>query len=163
MLIEILSRLRLLDGLAGVGVLRSLSRRARPQARRAKAHRAEFYRRTWVLAAEKLGATVQPLDGDLLEICRGENRVRVFRNYTPFDDPVTLRVAGNKPLVLRLLEEAGLPVAGHRVFRLRQIGKAVSFLEGAPGPCVVKPAAGTGAGQGVTTGIRKRSQLGYPR
>jgi D-alanine-D-alanine ligase-like ATP-grasp enzyme len=158
-LIEFLSRSRMLEFLAGVGVLRSLSRRARPQARRAKAHRAEFYRRAWELASEELGATVHLLEGDLLEISRDENRVRVFRNYTPLDDPVTLRVAGNKPLVHRLLAEAGLPVTEHRVFRLRQISEAVTFMADAPGPCVVKPAGGTGAGQGVTTGIRKRSQL----
>ena len=159
MFVKVLTRLRLLECLAAFGVLRSLWRRTRPSVRRAKAQRAQFYREAWEDAAKRQGASVQRLTDDLLEIRRGDHRVRVFRNYTPLDDPITLRLAGDKVLVLRLLEEAGLPVTEHLSFRVRTLETAFDFLEHAEGPCVVKPAGGTGAGQGVTTGIVKRSQL----
>jgi ABC-type polysaccharide/polyol phosphate transport system ATPase subunit len=86
---------------------------------------------------------------------------RVRQNCTAIDDPVTLAVALNKTLVNRLLADAGLPVPRGVAFTLRELGQAVAFLEAAPGPCVVKPASGTGGGEGVTTGIRTRRQLAW--
>ena len=150
---------RFLEAVSLLGLARSLCLRIHPDARRAKAQRAGFYRTVWKDAAVALGASVRELDGDVIEIRRAERRTRVFRNYTPLDDPITLRVAGNKPLVLQLMADAGLPIVEHRLFYLRTIQDALAFLAEAGGPCVVEPARGTGAGQGVTTGITKRLQL----
>ena len=159
MLIGLGSRLRFWEVIASIEFLLSLWRRTRPAVRQAKKQRADFYREAWEAAAAAKGATVRRLTDDLLELTRDGDRVRVFRNYTPLDDPNTLRLAGDKALVLSLLEEAGLPVTVHRTFRLKKLAPAIEFLAEAGGPCVVKPAGGTGAGQGVTTGIQKRSQL----
>jgi cyanophycin synthetase len=46
------------------------------------------------------------------------------------------------------------------VFTLHSLRTAEEFLERMAEDCVVKPAKNTGAGQGVTTGIRSRPQLG---
>jgi cyanophycin synthetase len=45
------------------------------------------------------------------------------------------------------------------VFTLGTLHAALAFVEKVGGPCVVKPASGTGGGQGVTTGIRTGRQL----
>ena len=158
-MIRLLARTRVLDALAVFGFFRALWRRTRRAVRRAKGERADFYRQAWEKAALAKGATIRRLTHDLLEITRGEAIVRVERNYTPLDDPVTLRLAGNKGLVLRLLAEAHLPVTHHHEFHVRRIGDALQFLANTDGPCVVKPAGGTGAGEGVTTGITTRRQL----
>ena len=79
-------------------------------------------------------------------------------NYTELDDPVSLRIAGNKPLVHRLLRSQGIPTPAYREFTLKTLTDAAEFLL-QHGTCVVKPAAGTGGGQGVTTGVQTARQL----
>ena len=107
----------------------------------------------------QLGAQVRDLGSNVLAITRDDVRTLVRANYTCLDDPVTLFVAGNKPLVHRRLCQGGLPTPRFLEFRLDQSAPAIEFLENAATPCVMKPAHGTGGGQGVTTGIRTRSQL----
>ena len=127
----------------------------------AERERAAFYRDAWAEAARELGAELRVLEGDLLEIRRGARRARVWRNYTPLDDPVALRVAGDKPLVHRLLAEAGVPTPRHVELRADSLALGRAFLADRSGrPCVVKPASGTGAGEGVTTGVRTPAELG---
>ena len=139
-------------------VRRSLARRS-VVARLALHHRSQFYDRAWREAARELGAELRTLAPCLHEIDFEGVRTRVCRTYTSLDDPVTLDVAGNKPLVYRLLSEAGLPVPRHRAFRPATLARAISFLRHVSGPCVVKPAKDTGAGNGVTTGVIRRSDL----
>ncbi len=155
-----------IPGVLEVGSLVHLARRALRQRYGAEAtagrERTRFYRDAWQEAARALGAELRPLAGELLEIRRGQTRVRVLRNYTPLDDPIALRVAGDKALVHRLLAEAGIPTPPHVVCPVRSLGPARAFLRERGGrPCVVKPASGTGAGEGVSTGVRTQSQLGW--
>ncbi len=158
-MIRFLGRTRVLDALAMVGFARAIWQRTRRPVREAKSARADFYREAWEAAAENMHGAVRRLTKDLLEITLAGQRIRVYRNYTPLDNPLTLRLAGDKTLVLSLLRDAKLPVTAHRAFRPGNIGDAIEFLDCAEGPCVVKPAGGTGGGQGVTTGIEKYSQL----
>ncbi len=138
---------------------RRLAARVLSRLRRDTGARSDFYRRAWGDAAAALGAEVTPAGGDALEIRLGGCTVRVCNNRTPLDDAATLRRAGDKPEVYRLLREAGLPVLPHREFTLARVGEALDFLRRAGTECVIKPAFGTGAGQGVTTGIRTPAQL----
>ena len=139
-------------------VRRSLARRS-TAARLAERHRNEFYDRAWRDAAGELGAELRSLQLHLHEIDLDGVRTRVCRNYTSLDDPLTLDVAGNKPLVYRLLSEEGVPVPRHRQFTSATFATAADFLRRASGPCVVKPAKDTGAGNGVTTGVTRRAGL----
>lgn len=139
-------------------VRRSLQRRS-AAAWVADRHRSDFYDHAWRRAAHELGASIHSLGSHIHQIDRDGVRTRVNCNYTPLDDPVTLTVAGDKPLVYRLLSEGGLPVPKHREFTLATFATAVDFLRRAEGPCVVKPAKDTGAGNGVTTGVMHRSEL----
>lgn len=136
-----------------------LPRRDRASAR-ADELRAGFYARLWREAADRLGAICEPLAHGIFQISLGSKRTRVQDSCTALDDPVTLAVAANKALTYRLLVRDGLPVPRHREFNLRHTSDAIAFLEEVGGDCVVKPASGTGAGQGVTTGVRTRKQLG---
>jgi cyanophycin synthetase len=119
----------------------------------------EFYARVWREAAQDLGASIEALGLGTFEIRLGDQRTRVLHNSTAVDDLATHCVVRTKPVVYRLLEENGLPVPRHRAFTLADLGAAADFLDGAGRDCVVKPAAGTGGGQAVTTGVRTRWQL----
>ena len=124
----------------------------------AKRQRADFYRAAWQDAAAHLDAEVEVLDRDVLAIRKGGQSTRVFLNYTELDDPVSLRIAGNKPLVHKLLHTRGIPVPDFFEFSLKTISEATEFLQ-LHDTCVVKPASGTGGGSGVTTGISNFRQL----
>ncbi|HEY5386503.1 MAG TPA: hypothetical protein VIL79_01235, partial [Thermoleophilia bacterium] len=123
------------------------------------AQRARFYRTAWADAAASVGATVEELGGGLLDIRSGDPLLRVRENLTSLDDPVTLAVAGDKPLVYRLLAARGLPVARHAVCRYDDLATATVFAAGLAVPCVVKPALGGAAGAGVTTGVAGETHL----
>jgi D-alanine-D-alanine ligase-like ATP-grasp enzyme len=116
--------------------------------------RTRRYVEMWREAAAAVGAEFSTLPGDFCEMRLGENRVRVWQQRVPLDNPVVQRLAGDKPVVSRLLSAEGLPVPDFREFCLGEIGSAVDFLRGGNRPCVVKPAEGTGGGTGVTTNVR---------
>jgi cyanophycin synthetase len=126
--------------------------------RRAGEHRSAFYAELWRNAAAHLGASIELLGNEILEIRLDQACTRVQQNTTPLDDPVTLSVAGNKPLVHRLLAGRGLRIPTYCEFTLDEIGKAVAFMERVGGEWVVKP-ANSGGGHGVTTGITRSSDL----
>jgi cyanophycin synthetase len=122
--------------------------------------RHEVYLTLWERAAAGRGVGVDDWgDGFFALSCEGR-QVVVHDNQVPLDDPVTLALAADKAQSRRLLEAAGLPVARQVVCTLDDLAPAARFLHETGGPSVVKPAAGTGAGQGVTCGVRTEDDLG---
>jgi len=121
--------------------------------------RNETYERIWQEAADVAQARLQRLGPGLFEISRNGLRTRVFQQMVDIDDPVTLKVALDKALVHRLMAAAGLSIPDHVEFDVRDPAPALEFLERAGGPCVVKPAAGTGGGHGTTAGVRVAAEL----
>lgn len=93
------------------------------------------------------------------EFRRGEAFTRFQRADAPIDSAETIELALDKAEDYRRLRDAGVPVPEHLEFNFRDPSLAIAFLEGADGPCVIKPAAGTGAGSGVTSGVRTREHL----
>jgi hypothetical protein len=128
------------------------------QSGQAKRYRSQFYADVWREAAGELGATFEVLDKELFKISRNGVSTRVHNNYTTLDDPVTLYVSLDKPLVHAILRSHRLPTPDHAEFSLNSLNKAFEFLA-QHGLCVVKPSDGTGGGDGVTTGIETRRQL----
>lgn len=124
----------------------------------AKRQRADFYQQAWRGAAAFLDADFEVLAQDVFTIRKNDESTRVFLNYTELDDPVSLRIAGNKPLVHRLLQTHGIPTPSYHEFTLNTLTDAAPFLQ-KHDMCVVKPAAGTGGGSGVTTGVQTPRQL----
>jgi len=117
------------------------------------------YRDMWRAVAESIGANFVPLTDDLWEIVLNGRKTRILSYRMEFDDPVILEMAGNKPLVYRLLRERGLRVPEHEVFQLENLDRAEAFLTRHPKGCVVKPANGTSSGLGITTHILTRHEV----
>lgn len=117
-----------------------------------------LYRRLWEQAADVLEAELVDLSNGLYEIRRGGTRTRVWQQVVPLDDPVTLRVALDKAIVHRLLEEAAISVPDHVLFHFRDPRGLEELLDALPGPRVIKPAA-SGGGGGGTAGIETSLQL----
>jgi D-alanine-D-alanine ligase-like ATP-grasp enzyme len=119
---------------------------------------APVYHRIWREAAAELGAEVIDLSRGFLEIRRDEKSAVVWKHWVPLDSGVSLKLALDKTVVHRLLSLAGLPVPQYLEFDAWRTGPAVAFLENGRRPCVIKPAASSG-GSGVTSGIRRRSDV----
>jgi len=77
----------------------------------------------------------------------------VWLHHVQLDDPVTLKVALDKSRVHGLLERAGVPVPLYREFRLESSQAALALLRTYEPPFVIKPAAGTSGGSGVTCAV----------
>jgi phosphosulfolactate synthase len=115
--------------------------------------RLDEYRGYWRAAAELIGAEFVPLSTSLWEVRLGGRRTRISGYVVQADDPVTLRLAGDKALCLKFATEAGVPVPVHHRFSLDTLDEALSIVDRGPGPWVVKPVRGSSSGLGVTTGI----------
>ena len=68
-------------------------------------------------------------------------------------------LAGDKTCTRELFEAHGLPVAAGRTFSREEIGQAAAFGVSLGGRCVVKPAIDTGAGVGVSIGLRTPREI----
>lgn len=145
--------------LYATSLVKAFLRHKDPRRREAGRQLAGFYERAWREASARRGASYEALGAGIGEIGFAGRRIRVMENYSPIDDPVTLAVAGNKPLTYRILAEHRLATPRFEVFTLKDLGRAVAFLERGGRECVVKPSSGTGGGRGITTGIRRRWHL----
>lgn len=121
--------------------------------------RVSEYRDLWRAVAEKKGAKFAVLADDLWEVDLNGKKTRILNYKMEFDNPITLEIAGKKPLVYRMLADKGLPVPEHKVFRLDSLELAQDFLGSHPKGCVIKPANGTSSGLGVTTHTLTRREV----
>lgn len=122
-------------------------------------HRVAEYRRIWTHAAEACGAQLVELAPDLWRAERQGVRVHLCNHIVQLDDPVTLIMAGRKPLMHSLLSDAGLDVPVHSVFTLQELSPAMEFLRSHPDGVVVKPANGSAAGDGVSTHLTTEREV----
>lgn len=120
--------------------------------------RVDEYRNMWRAVAAAEGGTFTELASDLWQIDVGERRTRMLNYLLEFDNPVTLALAGRKPVVHQLLQAAALAVPEHAVFTLDQLDDARQFVERHPQGCVIKPAGGYG-GKGVTTHVQQAGEV----
>ena len=121
--------------------------------------RDRLYEEIWAQAAEQCAAQMVTLAPALLELRGSHATTRVRHQFVSLDDAVSLEVALDKTLVHRLMAEAAVPHADHLEWHVGDPGPAAAFLTAAPGPCVVKPAAGTGGGHGVVPGVESLDDL----
>lgn len=117
------------------------------------------YRRYWERGAYRISAEFEALTDSFWEVRRGGARTRIASYVTELDDPVTLRIAGDKPLVYGMAESEGVPVPDHLVIGVGDVDAARDFLRRHDGPLVVKPARNTSSGLGVTTYVFRASAL----
>lgn len=138
--------------------LREAFRVRHSDTRLALEHRSNFYTNLWRDAASQLGASVEVLGNEILEIRLGQDYTRVQQNTTALDRAIDVAVAQYKPLVHRLLAKKHLRTPSYCEFTLDEIGKAAAFVERTGNKCVVKPTNG-GGGRGVTTGVTSKFDL----
>lgn len=117
------------------------------------------YERIWGRASAELGAECVPLGRDFLEIRRGDALTRVWHSTTMLDDPVTLDIAGDKEIGQGLLARQGILVPAGVTLESTDVGPALPLLSSSPAGCAVKPASASGAGRGVTCGVRTPAEL----
>ena len=122
------------------------------------AARDRLYEQIWTQAAEQCGAELASLAPGLFELRRNGIQTRVYQQFVSLDDPVTLQVALDKLVVHRLMAELGVPHAEYLAWTADEPEAAAAFLADT-GPCVVKPAAGTGGGHGVVPGVETLEDL----
>jgi len=121
--------------------------------------RKEFYDDLWAKAAGNVGAEYSPWKFGYTRIRRDGLTTVVSRGRVMLDDPVTLNVFGNKVLTYELMTAKGVKIPRYCVFGVGSSAKAKQFLAEVGAPVVVKPAGGTGGGQGVMTGITNTADL----
>jgi cyanophycin synthetase len=118
-----------------------------------------FYLKIWTDAAQAVGATVTEMQAGLWRINYGDFSTLIDNYIVQIDDPVTLNVAGDKPLCHRILMESQLPVPDHEIYTLAEFHKVEAFARRHPRALfVVKPAAGTSGARGVTTHLKTVSE-----
>jgi cyanophycin synthetase len=127
--------------------------------RRMRAARAAFYQSLWRAASAATGTLMTIDKSGVVEMRRGELCLKARENETQLDDPSAMKRAGDKLLVHRLLAQNGIPVPHHMVVNIGEYDRALSRLQSSGGPLVVKPAASTGGGAGVTTNVFTAGQL----
>lgn len=112
-----------------------------------------YYSTLWATAAGTVGARCEPWNFGFLRISRGSVATIVRDSELRLDDHLTLELLGNKLLTFELLKERGLATPRHVRFSLGNLKPALDLMAETGRPIVVKPLAGTGGGNGVTTGI----------
>lgn len=138
---------------------RGLSRLRTPSVRLDGHGRVEFYYAAWQSAAENLSAEFTRLSNGFCEIRLGDRSTRIFENIVKVDDPLIVKLVRVKPFVHKQLSAHGIPVAPFLEFTLDKVDAAIEFLGSQSAPCVVKPAMGDAAGNGVTTNVQSRREL----
>ena len=121
--------------------------------------RAEFYYATWRAAAAAISAEFVKLPNGFCEIHRDGCTTRIFQNIVKIDDPLIVKLVRVKPFVHKQLALHGIAVTPFAEFTLDEIATALEFLAKQDGPCVVKPADGDAAGNGVTTNVQRPREL----
>jgi cyanophycin synthetase len=151
----------LLSGASFIWKLRRRRYHRTPAKTEIAARRARFYRDIWDEAASAKGGHVREVAGQLVEVSCADVVVRVRRNLTSLDDPLTVAMADDKPLVYRLLGERGIPVPRHAVCAANDLRCAWGFARSLGRPCVVKPARGASGAIGITTAVATWADLAW--
>lgn len=148
------------DMLAALGPLTAAEHRRQVHERaRLGAERAgRVYEWIWRDAAAELGAEVSERGPGSLELSLNGRTARVERQVTGIDEVPAVERSRDRAAVQARLRELGLAVPPYVEFAPSAPRPALAFLA-VGGPCVVKPGSGTGAGYGVTCGVRSRHDL----
>lgn len=154
----VLVRGRLIAAL-GPSAARRHARLTGRHARESPAAATRLYEEIWAAAARAVGATLTEVGSGRREAHRDGRIVRIDGNDTDIDAQEAFDRLLDKAWTHARLTSAGLQVPQHRQVAAHDIRRASTFLRGTGGAIVVKPAGGTGAGWGITCGVRGRSDL----
>lgn len=123
------------------------------------APRKVFFHSYWQTVAQTIGAEIDEVGYSFYRLRKNGKTTFVRRGEVSLDDHITLNIAGNKPLVHKLLKEDGFAVPEYLEYDLPSIEKAQNFMRQQGGNFVVKPASGAAGGWGITTKINSIERL----
>jgi cyanophycin synthetase len=115
--------------------------------------REKFYRNRWYAAASEIKATIDVIGSDFLKIEKNGISTFVLVDQVMLDSCVHLKIVGNKTLTYSIINQLGFRTPKHIEFDLISFGDAKKILQDTLNPVVIKPAYGSGAGHGITTGV----------
>jgi cyanophycin synthetase len=121
--------------------------------------RLDEYRGYWSAAAKLLGARFESLTDTIWQIELDGRVARVSGHMVSLDDPVTLRLAGDKPYGHVIARGLRLPTPDHMVFATVASRELQAVVAADRGPWVIKPAASSSSALGVTTVITNTQQV----
>lgn len=121
--------------------------------------RRAFFKDYWETVAKSVNAEIDSVGYGFYRLKREGRRTFVRNSEVMLDDHLTLNIAGNKPLVHKLLVEKGYTVPEYLEYEASSIKNAARFMQERNGNFVVKPASGTGAGAGITTKVNSLYRL----
>lgn len=121
--------------------------------------RSKFYRDYWLDVARTIDADVEEMGHGFFKLSKNSQSTYVHDDKVMLDDHVTLRLAGNKPIIHKMLTDQNIAVPKYLAYELSTLAKADAFMRELGGRFVVKPASGTGAGAGVVTNILDEKTL----
>lgn len=149
---------RLVGALGPVAAHRHI-RLTREHARDQASAAATLHREIWTDAARATGAALTELGGGRRKAQRDGRSVVIDGNNTDIDAQETFDCLLDKTWTHTRLTGARLRVPRHRQVAARDLRGATAFLRATRGAIVVKPAGGTGAGWGITCGVRTLPDL----
>jgi cyanophycin synthetase len=118
-----------------------------------------FYSTMWQHAAQSVGIRYTEAPDGTGELDFGGRTLRVRENWTSLEKQRTLQLVSNKARVRSILVNASLPVPKQLRITTRDFSAALTFLNESRGKIVIKPAADTGGGAGVSTNVYSIRQL----
>ena len=148
-----------LAGALGPDGARRHARLRREHARDHAVAAATLHEAIWADAARANSATLTELGGGRRAAHRDGHTVPIDGNDTGIDSRETFDRLLDKAWTHTRLTGAGLRVPRHRQVAARDIRGASAFLRATGPAIVVKPAGGTGAGWGITCGVRTLPDL----
>ena len=121
--------------------------------------RRRFYKNYWNTVANSINAEIESVGYDIYRLTRKGRTTFVRNGEVMLDDHLTLNIAGNKPLVHKLLMEEGFTVPDYLEYEASNNNDAVKLVQSEGTYFVVKPASSTSAGNGITTKINSVRRL----
>jgi cyanophycin synthetase len=123
---------------------------------RPEIERSGLYRSGWIDAAARLSWPVDEIGAGFIRIHTPRRTVLVRGAHVGVDDVATYLLAGDKAVSSRLLQSAGLPLPVGRTYGSGS-SELYRLLRKRGHELVVKPAADSGGGRGITVGPLRTS------
>ena len=114
--------------------------------------RNRYFKHYWEKVAHDIHADIEDLGYGFHRISTNDRFVYVNHYKVSLDDHLSLNLAMIKPVMHRLLKDAGFRVPKYLEYDVADLSKAYDFLKSLPNKAVVKPVRGW-AGNGVVTGV----------
>jgi len=114
--------------------------------------RASWYEDEWIRAAGETGWTIGRRIGSYIELRRDGDVRLVHGPDAGLDRHVNFRLAGSSTLSALAFADAKVPIPKTTEYIATKPQSLISAVKNRPGQLVLKPAADTGGGRGVTVG-----------